>query len=217
MNTARINWSRSLGKSGAACRRKCSAKEIGAEALVSCPSNSPPPEPFQTATESDPASGSAIELAGPAGAQSKALSISVPSLSARADVSVSNCSLAQSSSPSGADDSAGAPNSSSGTEASSSSSSGLRSTSSLMKADNSREGSCSSLIACSNCGVRTIDWPCRIINFADNAIRKQTHMRKRHCSCLSRGDGLRQGPASSDPQWSPRWLTRAFARRSQII
>ena len=39
-----------------------------------------------------------------------------------------------------------------------------------MKAASSAFGICNSLIACSNCGVRTIDWPCRIANFAESAI-----------------------------------------------
>ena len=42
-----------------------------------------------------------------------------------------------------------------------------------MKAASSALGICNSLIACNNCGVSTIDWPCRIASFAESAIATQ--------------------------------------------
>ena len=50
------------------------------------------------------------------------------------------------------------------------SSRGLRSSSSCTKAASSRCENCSSLIACSSCGVITRAWPWRIISRVDNAI-----------------------------------------------
>ena len=113
---------------------------------------------------------------------SKAFSTSVPRLSASPSDETESCGELQSASPGSPENSAEA--SASGAAAAASmpvgvgsgpssarSSSGLRSSSSSTKAASSMLEYCSSLIACSNCGVMTRDWPCRSSIFADSAIR----------------------------------------------
>ena len=80
------------------------------------------------------------------------------------------------------------------------SSSGLRSSSASMNAASSALGICSSLIACSSCGVSTIAWPCRIASLFANAIRNHRYStagqgprRAAACFLLIARDGAQKG------------------------